>query len=103
MSTIFIAGDHGSSRKALELVDNNSMLHHIIRFLCVCPIDVFVSVPEHRDKIEFFEECFESFLPCLVTSNEPVRRLAAQVTERVFGNSIIMESLRASARICSLA
>ncbi|KKY30300.1 putative ras gtpase activator [Diaporthe ampelina] len=103
MSTIFIVGDHGSSRKALELVDNNSMLHHIISFLCVCPIDVFVKVPEHRKKNEFYEESFESFLPCLVTSNEQVRRLAAQVTVRVFGSTVIMESLRASERICSLA
>lgn len=103
MSTIFVVGDHGSSRKALELVDNNSMLHHIISFLGVCPLGVFVTIPEHREKNEYFEESFESFLPCLVTSNEEVRRLAAQVTVRVFGSANIMESLRASKRICSLA
>lgn len=103
MSTIFVVGDHGSSRKALELVDNNSMLHHIISFLCVCPIDVFVSIPERKEKNEFFEESFESFLPCLVTSNEEVRRLAAKVTVRGFGSDTIMDSLRVSKRICSLA
>lgn len=103
MSTIFVVGDHGSSRKALELVDNNSMLHHIISFLCVCPVDVFVAIPEHKEKNEYFEESFESFLPCLVTANEEVRRLAAKVVVRVFSNTFIMESLRASKRIRSLA
>jgi neurofibromin 1 len=102
MSTIFVVGDHGSSRKALELVDNNSMLHHIISFLCVCPVEVFVTIPEHKERNEYFEESFESFLPCLVTSNEEVRRLAAKVVVRVFGNTFIMESLRASKRIRSL-
>lgn len=103
MSTIFVVGDHGSSRKALELVDNNSMIHHIISFLCVCPVDVFVAIPEHKEKNEYFEESFESFLPCLVTANEEVRRLAAKVVVRVFSNTFIMESLRASKRIRSLA
>lgn len=102
MSTIFAAGDHGSSRKALELVDNNSMLHHIISFLCVCPLDVYVTVPEHKDRHQYFEESFECFLPCLVTSNEQVRRLAAKVTVRGFGSGTIMDSLRISKRICSL-
>ncbi|KAH8778819.1 GTPase-activator protein for ras-like GTPase [Diaporthe sp. PMI_573] len=102
MSTIFVVGDHGSSRKALELVDNNSMLHHIISFLCVCPVEVFVTIPEHKERNEYFEESFESFLPCLVTSNEEVRRLAVKVVVRVFGNTFIMESLRASKRIRSL-
>jgi neurofibromin 1 len=103
MSTIFVVGDHGSSRKALELVDNNSMLHHIISFLCVCPVEVFVAIPEHKERNEYFEESFESFLPCLVTANEEVRRLAAKVVVRVFGNTFIMESLCASKRIRSLA
>lgn len=102
MSTIFAAGDHGSSRKALELVDNNSMLHHIISFLCVCPLDVYVTVPENKERHQYFEESFECFLPCLVTSNEEVRRLAAKVTVRGFGSGTIMDSLRISKRICSL-
>lgn len=103
MSTIFAAGDHGSSRKALELVENNSMLHHIISFLCVCPVHVFMAIPEHRDKSEHFEESFEWFLPCLVTSNEEVRRSAEKVMVRIFDTAVIMAALRASKRICSLA
>lgn len=62
-----------------------------------------MTIPEHKERNEYFEESFESFLPCLVTANEEVRRLAAQVTVRVFGNKFIMESLRASKRIRSLA
>ncbi|KUI58000.1 Neurofibromin [Cytospora mali] len=105
MSSIFVetyAGDQGSSRKALELVNNNSILHHILAFLCACPKDIFNSVPEGRDQTEFYEGNFESFLPCLVTSNELIRQTAARVMERILADPIIMEPLRLSKRFASL-
>lgn len=106
MSSIFIetyVGDEGSSRKALELIDNNSLLHQILAFLCVCPTDAIRRFPDQKEMVEYYEQNFEAFLPCLVTSNEKVRQMAALVMERVFMDAIIMEALRLSKRVESLA
>lgn len=105
MSTIFVetyVGDQGSSRKALEFINNNSILQHILAFICVCPIDILNAVPAGTTATEFFEERFESFLPCLITSNESVRRMAARIMERILGSATIMGSLSLSKRIDSI-
>ncbi|KAK7731831.1 Ras GTPase activating protein ira2, partial [Cytospora paraplurivora] len=105
MSAIFVetyVGDQGSSRKALELVNSNSILLHILEFLCVCPIEILETIPDGKDPTEYHQDKFEAFLPCLITSNEVVRQTAARVMERILVAPSIMDRLRLSKKIGSL-
>lgn len=95
-------GDQVSSRKALELINNSSILYHMLAFACVCPIDMFSRVPEGVNHTDFYEERFEFFVPCLLISNESARKMAAQIMHRVLESPIIMASLRLSKKIESL-
>lgn len=84
-------GDRASHRKGLELVSNNSLLNHILAFLNVCPMSILESAPEGVVKVEYYQAYFEAMLPCMVTSNEQVRRATAKVEDRIFANPVLME------------
>lgn len=93
MSAVFTEtyiGDQASQRKALELVSNNSLLHHILAFLLACPIEIIERGPEGMSKAVGYQTCFEAILPCLITPNDQVRRTALKVMDRVFANADIM-------------
>lgn len=96
-------GDRVSSRKGLELVSNNSLLNHILAFLHVCPMSILESTPEGTNRIEYYQTCFEAMLPCIVTSNEQVRRAAAKVEDRIYLNPKIMEEFHKSDKIRDVA
>lgn len=92
-------GDRASHRKALELVTNNSLLNHILAFLHVCPMSVLELAPDGLTNVQYYQNCFESMLPVMVTSNEQVRRAAAKVEHRVFANTAIMDHFTQSDRV----
>lgn len=97
-------GDRASHRKALEMVSNNSLLNHILAFLLVCPMSILESVPEGADKVEYYQVCFfEAMLPCMVTSNEQVRRAAVKVEDRIYSNPAIMDEFNKSEKVKDFA
>lgn len=95
-------GDAVSHRKALELINNNSLIHHMLTFLVAVPFESIASTPTNDVKHISYQERFDSIMPCLLTSNEPIRRSASKVVDRIFGFPQIMEEWKKSEAPSSL-
>ncbi|KAF3766021.1 hypothetical protein M406DRAFT_256777 [Cryphonectria parasitica EP155] len=82
-------------RKALELVNNNNLIQHILTYLNVCPSNLFTEeASTSGDKAAVavdYQGYFEDFLPCLVTSDDEIRRPASKMMTRIFSNAKLMD------------
>lgn len=90
-------------RKALEIVNNNTLLHHMLTFLGTVPWDAIdESMPTSQSKTTTYQERFDAILPCLLTPNEHVRRTASKVVSRAFAKVHVMDDLCKSDKLSSL-
>lgn len=90
-----------SHRKALELVNHNTLLNHMLVFLQACPFKFVSGMPEERSATTVYQERFDALLPCLLTPNEHVRRSAAAVLDRAFTNKKVLEEWHRSETLTS--
>ncbi len=93
-------GDNGAPRKSVEAGSSIVMTCNILNFLDASPMTLFEGAPEGgNERDEFFEENFESFISCMIASDQSVRRLAAGVGRRLFADEAILKSIRTSKKL----
>lgn len=79
-------------------------LSNILTFLDASPMTLFEGPPEdYAERERFYEDTFESFIPCLVVNNEAIRRLAVPVAKRILADDNVLQLLRSSKKIDSPA
>lgn len=60
------------------------IVYNILMFLDAFPLAIFIGAPENgADWSHFFEEVFASFMTYLVTDDERIRHLAADVARKI--------------------
>lgn len=74
----------------------------MLTFLVAVPFESIASTPTQDVKHTSYQERFDSIMPCLLTSNEPIRRSASKVIDRVFGFQQIMDEWKKSATLNSV-
>ncbi|KAL7624760.1 Ras GTPase activating protein ira2 [Parahypoxylon ruwenzoriense] len=96
-------GDRHSQRKASETSSSTTtVICNILNFLDASPETLFEAPPPNSSEAEqFYEEIFEAFVACLVTSNDIVRDLASGLAKKLLAPNGILSSLRKSKRLDS--
>lgn len=75
----------------------------MLTFLLAVPFESIASTPTPDVKHVAHQERFDSIVPCLLTSNEPIRRTASKVIDRVFAFPQIMDEWKKSEVLESIA
>ncbi len=104
MSILFtdmFIGEHTTYQKSMESSSSVLVICNILNFLDASPLTLFHGVSERgsADQERAFDDNFESFISCMIASDETVRRLAVGVARRLFSNASILKSARASKRL----
>lgn len=74
----------------------------MLTFLVAVPFESIASTPTQDIKHISYQEHFDSIVPCLLTSNEPIRRTASKVIDRIFAFPQIMDEWKKSETLDSL-
>lgn len=74
----------------------------MLTFLVAVPFESIAATPTKDIKYMSYQERFDSIVPCLLTSNEHVRRAASKIIDRIFAYSQIMDEWNKSERLVSI-
>lgn len=96
-------GDQALQSKLAEAGSSTGTICNILGFLDALPRTLFEGAPDDAAEAgAFYEQNFESFLACMVTANDSVRRLAGKVSRRLLTDHGILGTLRSSGRLGSI-
>ena len=85
-----------------DIVPLEGLICNILEFLGASPGTLFEGAPDDKTAQDrFYEENFDSFVYCLISNNDSIRRLATAVARKYFEDPSILARLRESKRLDS--
>jgi neurofibromin 1 len=101
ISSDTLTGEYSAQRRGSESsAANTAMICNILKFLEPSPKTLFENAPADSTDT-FYEDNFEGFVSCLVSSNDEVRTLASALAKRLLAEDGILASLRKTKRLSS--